>query len=351
MNKITKIVLASIASLAITVSSFAGELSLTGSVKASYNIGGADKNASKGFGISNELGIGAAGELDNGITWTYAIALDPNAGGTIDNDDQSLVFGTSLGNIALCVSACGLSTEEGFGIGANGVGENYASPMTWSEGHDVDSYQNIQYHTPAGLIPFGVVAKIAYVGNASNTGDSVDFKADGTQESKALGDSLTMYQLSAKPVDGLNIGADYFTAEGGSYKQMPSSGLVYANYTYGPVKVGYYRGKTDAAIESAKTVSTGSNFATRGYGVQFAVNEQLTVSYSTEDLTRRVRAAIADGAASAVKTETTATLKSIQAAYNIGGATVGIAQQAVSNDDYTAGLKSTMTIVSLAMAF
>lgn len=351
MNKITKIVLASIASLAITVSSFAGELTLTGSVKASYNIGGADKNANRGFGISNELGLGAAGELDNGITWTYALALDPNAGGTIDNDDQSLVFGTPIGNVALCVSACGLSTEEGFGIGANGVGQNYANPMTWSEGHDVDGYQNIQYHTTAGMLPFGIVAKVGYVPNVSNTADSQDFKSDGALEVRTIGNSLTQYQISAQPIAGLNVGGDYFQAEGGSNKQMPSSGLVYANYTYGPVKIGYYRGKTDPAIVADKTVSSGSNFETKGYGVQFAVNDALSVSYSTEDLTRRARAAIANGAAGAVKTETTATLKSIQAAYNIGGATLGVAQQEVSNDDYTAGLKSSMTVISLAMAF
>lgn len=349
MNKITKIVLASIASLAITVSSFAGELSLTGSVKASYVIGGADKNASKGFGISNELGIGAAGELDNGYTWTYALALDPNGGGTIDNDDQSLTLGTPYGTVSVCVSACGLSTEEGFGIGANGVGINYATPMTWQEGHDVDSYQNIQYATPAGLIPFGVTAKIAYVGNASNTGDSVDFKTEGNQEAKTAADSITQYQISAKPIDGLTIGGDYFQSEGGSNKQMPSSGLVYANYTYGPVKFGYYRGKTDLAIASSKVAVT--NHATKGYGVQFAVNDALTVSYSSEDNTRRTRANIVNGAAGAVKTEVTATVDSIQVAYNIGGATVGIAKQESSNSEYTAGNAETMTLVTLAMAF
>jgi len=351
MKKITKIILASFASIAVSVSAFAGELTLTGSVKASYSIGGADQNGNKGFGITNELAVGATGELDNGFTWKYNLDLDPTAGGSIDQDDSSLTLTTPFGTTGVFISEGGLSTETGFGIGANGVGQDYATPMTWVKGDDVDGYSNVQYHTPAGLLPFGIGAKIAYVPNLSTTNDSLDFKDPGSVETGAKGTSATMYQISASPIAGLNVGADYFETDGGTDKQTPTNGNVYANYTYGPIKVGYYKGYVDASIAADKTVSTGSNHDKKGYGVQFAVNDQLSVSYSREDLTQRVRAAIADGAASAVKTETTAEITSIQAAYNIGGATLGIAQQEVDNSEFTAGLTETVTLVTIAMAF
>lgn len=351
MKKITKIILASFASIAVSVSAFAGELTLTGSVKASYSIGGADQNANKGFGINNELAIGATGELDNGFTWKYNLDLDPTAGGSIDQDDSSLTLTTPFGTTGIFISEGGLSTETGFGIGANGIGQDYATPMTWVKGDDVDGYSNVQYHTPAGLLPFGIGAKIAYVPNLSTVNDGLDFKSAGTVESGAKGNSATMYQISASPIAGLNVGADYFETDGGTDKQTPTNGNVYANYTYGPVKVGYYRGYADASIAADKTVSTGTNHDKKGYGVQFAVNDQLSLSYSREDLTQRVRASIAAGARSAVKTEKTAELTSIQAAYNIGGATLGIAQQEVDNSEFTVGLTESVTLVTIAMAF
>ena len=43
--------------------------------------------------------------------------------------------------------------------------------------------------------------------------------------------------------------------------------------------------------------------------------------------------------------------KSLQAAYTIGGATLGVAQVEVDNSDYTAGKSETQSVVSLAIAF
>ena len=43
--------------------------------------------------------------------------------------------------------------------------------------------------------------------------------------------------------------------------------------------------------------------------------------------------------------------ETVQLAYTMGGATVGIADIEVDNADYTAGKNETMTVVSLAIAF
>ena len=64
------------------------------SAKASYLInGGGGNNDDVGLGITNELMFKASGELDNGFTWNYHTELDPNGGGTTDNDDTALVMG------------------------------------------------------------------------------------------------------------------------------------------------------------------------------------------------------------------------------------------------------------------
>ena len=88
MNKITKMIVVLASSLGIAFSATAGELAVSGSAKASYLInGGGGNNDDVGLGITNELMFKASGELDNGFTWNYHTELDPNGGGTTDNDD------------------------------------------------------------------------------------------------------------------------------------------------------------------------------------------------------------------------------------------------------------------------
>jgi len=350
MKNITKLVLVLFTSSLLSLNAFAGELTVTGTAKVSYSMGGADKDASKGIGISNEIGLGASGELDNGYTWNYALALDPNAGGTIDNDDQTLTLTTPYGTIGAFVSAGGLSTELSYGIGANGVGHDYSSPMTFYYGSDVSDYSNVQYHTPAGMLPFGISAKIGYVPNMSNTADSQDFKSAGAVEGLANnGADATMVQLTASPIDGLSVGGDYFQTDGGAYKQTPTAGNVFAKYTYGPVTVGIHRGQYDVGLTAKKDAVT--KYENASMGIQFAVNDQLSISYQVEKSEAFTTAAIAAGATSTVKTGVESELKSIQAAYNIGGATVGVTRTEVSKSDYSDPNDEAITLLTLAMAF
>ena len=74
-----------IAILSVVLFSFgvakAGELTVTGSAKASYAVTSSDGTAAsndsaKGLGIENEFTLGASGELDNGFTWSYAVDID-----------------------------------------------------------------------------------------------------------------------------------------------------------------------------------------------------------------------------------------------------------------------------------
>ena len=351
MNKITKILVVLFSVLSLNVSAFAGELSVTGTAKASYNIGGADRNAGKGLGITNEIGLGASGELDNGMTWAYAIALDPAAASTVNNDDQSLTLTTPYGTVGAFITAGGLSTETGWGIGANGVGNDFASVMTAVYGEDISNYHNVQYHTPAGLLPFGVVAKVGYAPNLANTTTTAaDFKSDGTVNGQELGASATHYQLSASPIDGLSIGADYFETSGGyTTGQKPTAGNAYVKYTNGPVTIGYREGYSDVGITAKNTAKT--NYLNEAYGIQVALNDQVSVSYSTEKSTAKTRAAIVAGAAGNVKTEVESSVDHLMIAYNIGGATLGLTRIDASDSDYTSALDETKTILSIAMAF
>ena len=137
MTKISKIFVVIASSLFMSVASIAGELAVSGSSNASYLVnGGGSNNNDKGLGISNELKFAASGELDNGFTWnSYHMELDPNGGGTTDNDDTALTINTNgMGTIGIFDSEGGLSTELGYGIGAVRNWIDYANTMA-SSGH------------------------------------------------------------------------------------------------------------------------------------------------------------------------------------------------------------------------
>jgi hypothetical protein len=346
MKKITKITLVLLSSLALSFSAIAGELSVTGSVKASYTIGGASKEANKGLGVSNEFALGAAGELDNGMAWTYKMALDPSATtGTTNNDDQSLTLNTNgLGTVGVFITTGGLSKELGYGIGANGVGSDFASTMTMKYGEDVSNYHNIQYHTPADLLPFGIAAKVGYAPNLGNTTTTAaDFKAQGSQNAATYGANATHYQITAAPIDGLGVGADYFETSGSKTKgQAPTSGNVYAKYSVGAFTVGAAKGYYD--IGTATAIGA-MQYNSQMLGVQFAVNDALSISVSEEDQEQRT------AGADLTRTGLTSEVRSLQAAYNVGGATLGVTRQETDNADFTTGREETMTLLTVVMAF
>jgi len=348
MKKITKLFLVILSAASFTLSAVAGELSVTGGVTATYKINGADASAGKGLGVSNELDFNASGELDNGYTWTWQTQLDD--AGTV-NDDTRLEIGTNLGKVGFYISENDTSSKLGYGIGALGVGSDYTGPSTVEWGVTMNTYNNIGYALPAGLLPFGGSAKVAYAPNLSSAAGS-SAKADGALETNAVGDDATAYRVDFTPIDGLSIGADYMTVSGGAstirYKQ--ESAGAYAKYVAGPFSVGYAR--TGYQPSEAKAGTTGTvNYTTDQYGIQFAVNDKLSLSYSEEKSTKRTGSTLNATSVRTAASEIEMDIQHIQAAYVIGGATVGIAIADADNADYLTSKQEKTTTFSIAMAF
>ena len=364
MTKITKLFAVIASSLLMSVAAVAGELSVTGSAKASYLVNGgvADSN-DKGLGISNELKFSASGELDNGYTWNYHMELDPNGGGTTDADDSSLTINTNgMGTIGIFDSEGGLSTELAYGVGALGTGVDYANNMAAS-GHkamnwglDVSSYPNVQYHLPADILPYGLTAKIGYAPNTGD-GDSNDFKSAGATSSNvgAAGRALVQYQLTAAPIDGLKISADYAHGDKqeGRHNQELTGGNVSAQYAAGNFKIGYMTGyKETGKLDYLN--GNGSSFDSYFYnavGLEFAVNDAVSVSVGRTENEGTDKGPIAATGSTMTKQVVTAESDTYQLAYNIGGATLGLFRVDTTNSEFTTGRSATKTIASIAMEF
>ena len=276
--------------------------------------------------------------MDNGFTWSYSTELDPGDGGTATNDDSQLVIGMGdMGTVGFYDSEGGLSKELGYGIGALGTGTDYGNTMTIQYGGTVSTSPNVQYHLPADLLPFGMTAKVGFVPNRAD-GSGNSFKNNGPiQPASLAGDTATQYQVTAAPIDGLSVGADYYsTDDGTATAQDYESGNYYAQYAMGNWKVGYNKGYYAPAL-SNKNGSV-SEYENTAWGIEFAVNDALSVSYNEETSEETKNVAIAATAASGTKTKVESEMESIQVAYIFGGATLGVHIVDVGNADYVLSL-------------
>tara|TARA_B100001057_G_scaffold485251_1_gene564689 strand:- start:1689 stop:2792 length:1104 start_codon:yes stop_codon:yes gene_type:complete len=367
MNKLTKLLFSVISSVAIATSAFAGEFTVSGSAKATYTVlgatgtggNGAGTHASgKGIGISNEFTLSASGELDNGMTWSYAQDID-NA--TVQ-DDASIAIGTDYGTVKICVSECGLSTKYAFDNSAYGVASDNgygggstssgASANTMQYGSNISSYNNIQYHTPADLLPLGITVKAAMTpGRAGGTAnDSVHSTTGLTHNGE-----MKQYAVTMAPVDGLTISASYYDfGEMGNKdgRQQQEGGSLGANYSIGQVSVGYGETK-HAPAQRMTSLATASahiqHYENDAYSIGFAVNDSLSISYAEENSEMKRKAKSVSGATT--RTDVEMEITEIAAAYTIGGATISVSNSETSNDSYVVGDDTTESIVAISLAF
>ena len=349
-------------SISLFGSANAGEVSVSGTAKATYNIeSGANKG--KGLGITNELNFTASGETDAGYTWSYSMELDPGStavGTTADetqgaqNDDTKLTLSTPYGTAGVFISEGGLDVED---AASQSV---YARPtdMGGSDGvvdnFNIDAYNNVQYHTPADIIPFGGSFKLAYAPDldtygSGNNGGGVAQGATGIGASGFAGRSATSMQVAFDAIpmaDGLKIGASYFQfdKQGAAKKdQEAESGAYYATYSVGAVSLGY--SKAHKALLVADDANTGVEYYDQvNQSIAYAINDDLSISYEVE----KSEANYVLDSSAAVEQKSTG----VQIAYNLGGMTLAIARNTHDNPSYsTTAADLEQTLFALTMAF
>ena len=353
MKNIIKTAIVMLASLSIFASANAGELSVTGTAKATINSNGGN-DTGKGLGVANEFDLTASGELDNGFTWKYQVQMDPNANAQ-ENDDSRLEVTTPYGMLGIYSMEGGLDVEDGASQSVYGRPTDIGDPSATVDNFTIDSYNNVQYHTPADLLPFSTVLKVAYAPtldatqNSANAGGAVP-----TPSATSMGSSAMEYQLSFAPVDALAVKASYIefqdagsntvTALNNNFSQSPSSGALSAVYTIGSTKVGASRGIRDNLLDAATFAGT----EIRGYeqdnvSISHLVNDNLSLSYEIE---KSEQIAIDSS-----QVEIEQKSQSIQAAYTMGGMTLALVMADHDNNGYVDGVNATQTLLAVTMAF
>jgi len=340
MNNFKKVGLTALAGSLCMVSANAIEYTMSGGMLTTFTTEDAPSavaNSGKGIGVATDLAFNASGELDNGFTVGYMMAVDTD--GALSNTSSQMTVGMgSLGTLQL---------NNKFGSKANGIDD--ISPVAYNETWDGLSSANPSFFgssTTAGSLDYRIAPQ-EYMGvtiNASYTYDPAAGQAGATKggitaSQTGSGDAVTL-QLTHE--SGVEIG-------GGTESVDSNSGLTnaqgldrataYIKYSVGGLVVSYQEAYEDAFTSAA--VDTGADQEAEFFGAAYTMGD-MTVSYGTSELTS---SAISDTA------ETTQELTSIQAAYVMGAMTISAAISDTDNLGGTAGAKYEENTLAVSFAF
>jgi len=284
------------------------------------------------FGMKTNIGFTASGDV-NGMTVSYMqTSMDQFAG--MSSARLSIDMG-DLGTLAF---------DQGSGSGLATIDDK--TPTAAEE-----IWDGLDGLTTGGLVGaagnsgvFNYIKTVAGVtfNGAARRGSGTK-NADGA--SSANGQSAWDFALTGSGdiigVDGLSWGAGYGEAQAGDaanaaadlHDDVHYTGFV--NYSMGGVTVGYQESQID------KGGAGGVNETAQAWGIAFAVNDNLSISYGE----REVEYDNPSG------TDVTEDGEGIAIAYTMGSMKIAGNNNEVTNNDNSAGSSDEMTEIAVSFAF
>ena len=341
MKTLKNIAYSILASVFVFANANAGELSVTGSAKATYVIlsvdgSATDDDAGKGLGMSNEFTLGASGELDNGWTWSTNIDIDADT----TQDDSSIVLGMGgLGSLKINISDGGLQKNFSSMQSVYGASVDNGEGGTYTDSPDTGAMNTFRYTTPSGL-PYDISASIQY---APSSGENATASGNTGGTLDTFNEDAMEYAISAVPMEGLEIGASYYDPDSSLTGQEEEGGAAYITYDFADIglSLGYGISKYAVGLEP-NTTNEGEDYDNRMMSVAFNVNPDLSISLERIESEKNFETSASD-----VEME----IDSIQAAYTIAGMTLSLANEEYDNHDYTSGNKMKETTFAMSIAF
>tara|TARA_B100001248_G_scaffold13940_1_gene9130 strand:- start:34 stop:1071 length:1038 start_codon:yes stop_codon:yes gene_type:complete len=345
MKKLNTIV-ALIAGLFAFTSVQAGEMTVTGSMQATYQ-SEIDDVSGNPLGMNTDLTFKGSTDTDFG-TATMTLATDGVFVGE-SGADHSLKLATGLGT---------------FGIANSGDAANAVDDITPSAFEEANGSGSGTYSVDFGSGMDGSMSLTYGNSDLAGTGISVAYsyypKLDGsTNNEKAASANNNAASSSAQSINvgipmssvpfigdtalgGMKITAGYEESDSRTANANGKEGAtVAAVLPVGPLKVGYQK-KAYQAAQTAILVANRVFFKDDILGVAYAVNDDFAISYNIIESTNHSKA---DGVN--VEQET----KAINIAYTVGGLTLGFQDAKTSNAGYVAATDDDTRTISIKTAF
>ena len=330
MTDLKKIGLSALAGSLVAFSANAGELTVTGGAKMTYTANtGNEDTAHDGSRIGMDQAVGFTGtaELDNGHTVTMYHALS-TAGG--DKSTSSMTY--DMGDMG---SLTYQQDSGDLGIGKIDDVIPTADEEIWN---GVDAGQTTTNEAPVGRVDGGMngfnynysmdmITINAGFGTKGTTG-SVD---DGSTSGSGGVNSSTSFAVQVAPMDGLNVYVGTGTKGNSNGTQDDDHTTMAVTYAYGPVTAGYQ-------VSDIEPAGATNDLETTAYGLAFAVNENLSISYGESETTKE---------GSTVDQE----LSGYSIGYSMGGITIKAHSNEGKNIANTTANVSEHTEIAVSFAF
>ena len=338
MNKLTKIgVSALCGSLAAISSANAGDLTVTGGVDMSW-ISKQKDTTGNPIGMGSNLTFAGSGELDNG--WSVALSVAHLNGNGYSNTNVTVgVPGLGDFRISQGVSGSGIDRMDDM------------TPNVWEEaygtglGHTIDTVSgssggsNIEL-TPSGT-PDGLTARLSFSpdvggsGAADKSGSGVDTGVLGAGWDVTLEATSAITGMEGLTLYGgvASVEVDQALAAFSGDKDEKTLGATYA---VGGFTLGYQWSE-----EENGRATTTTKYTNDGYGVTFAINDDLSIGYNHYESEQSGTSSITEEASS------------IQIAYTMGGASIRLAEATGENIGYSTDAinDKDATTLSVSLAF
>ena len=250
MDKLKKVGLTALGTALVSSAAVAGEVGVTGTATITF-VGQEHNDNGNGWSMSDSLTFTGSADLDNGWTVTYSQAH--NGAGAQGNTDVAVNMG-DMGTYTF--------SQQGKSGPVSGWDD-----MTPSANEE--SYANVTGATnPDG----GVSAANAHIWENASLMDGVNVKLFYQPAATAthIG-STTEYGVQYTGIEGLAVGFAAGDNDDSLTNSIENTNL-YATYAYDAFTIGIQDNESDH-----QTASSDTEF--RAYGISYAVNDELSVSY------------------------------------------------------------------------
>ncbi len=334
MKNVKKVGLSALAGALAFTSAHAGDVSITGSMIASYTKKGGYNTTGNPFGMNKELTVTGSGELDNGVSVAYKQTVT-NAMGY---NDSELVFTNVpfLGDATIALSSTGSPLDAIDDKTPIAFEEANAAVGSIDDVAGINGTYGVRY-TLADLGGTGFKLDAMYTPK-HGTGDASAEKGVSGTGAEGNGQGYDITLTGAVPgVEGLNVGVGYSMLEKDAIvaaDQDQDEGTAYVTYAVGGLSVGYQKGAVSAAG------LTEVHYVNEYVGVSYAISDNLSISYN------EIESRKSDRGATLIQD-----MDSISLSYTMGGMTIGILDAEADNASYTSGRTQSARALQMTVAF
>jgi len=339
MKKLSKILVALSFLFAVSTAN-AGELTVTGSMEATYT-SEVDQTTGNPLGMDRELKFAGSTELDNGVT----VSVMQDTSDSLVYGNSKITFGNVAGMVDIYVGSDGSEVDAIDDITPTAYEEANAMSGTYKDVGNLAGQMGVGLKTTVpflGTVSGQYVPKTDGAKNADNAASGDTNALVGSGVEVAIKTSLGDLPVVGSYLGNLSLTTGYAEQETATVTNTTDRTEATAALTgsFGNFSFGYQKDFVDEGQTAALTDA--DFYKIEQIGLAYAINDALSISYNTMEQSQHNI-----DADSSFEQDTTA----INIGYTVGGMTIGFQDASTDNANMVRDAKDDVRSISLSVAF